>query len=252
MAFWKKTPSPDSNEKYTLLRVGLILATIYRLHKRIEERFPNSGLLKVCAELIQEGEKNKATIQELKGPIWWLRGLSVFAILAILTIVIITITQLALQMAPGADGWVEWVQVIESVVNEFIFLALALFFLSSIEVRAKRKSALKALHRLRSIAHVIDMHQLTKDPAYVLDNATPTPSSPKRSMTAFELVRYLDYCTEMLSLNSKLAALYGQFMNDSVVLASVNDMENLADSLSAKIWQKIMILDLAIQGEKEE
>jgi hypothetical protein len=181
-----------------------------------------------------------------------LRGLSVFAILAILTIVIITITQLALQMEPGADGWVEWVQVIESVVNEFIFLGLALFFLSSIEVRAKRKFALKALHRLRSIAHVIDMHQLTKDPVYVLDNATPTPSSPERSMTSFELVRYLDYCTEMLSLNSKLAALYGQFMNDSVVLASVNDMENLADSLSAKIWQKIMILDLAIQGEKEE
>jgi hypothetical protein len=32
-------------------------------------------------------------------------------------------------------------------------------------------------------------------------------------------------------------------VNDSVVLAAVNDIEELAGNLSAKIWQKIMILD---------
>lgn len=58
----------NTEGKYSFLRVDLILATIYRLQKRINERFPHSGLSKVCAELIAEGEKNKAIIEELKGP----------------------------------------------------------------------------------------------------------------------------------------------------------------------------------------
>ena len=61
-------------------------------------------------------------------------------------------------------------------------------------------------------------------------------------MTAFELVRYLDYCTEALSLSGKVAALYAQSYNDSVVLNAVNDFERLTTGLSRKVWQKIMIL----------
>ena len=61
-----------------------------------------------------------------------------------------------------------------------------------------------------------------------------------------ELARYLDYCAELLSLSSKLAALHVQYLNDPVVLDAVNDIETLAASLSNKIWQKIMILDIAI------
>lgn len=241
----------DPNDRHSFLKVDLILATIYRLHKRIEERFPHSGLLKVCKELIKEGEKNKENLQKLTGPIWWLRGLSIFAIIVVLSLVVVTIVQLTRQMEPGAEGWVEWIQVIESVVNELIFLAIALFFLISTEIRVKRSRTLKALHKLRNIAHVIDMHQLTKDPVYVLANAKPTASSPERSMSSFQLVRYLDYCTEMLSLCSKLSALYGQYINDGTILTAVNEMETLANSLSAKIWQKIMILDLAVTKEEE-
>ena len=33
-------------------------------------------------------------------------------------------------------------------------------------------------------------------------------------MSEFELMRYLDYCSEMLSLTGKLAALYMQNMRD--------------------------------------
>ena len=32
------------------------------------------------------------------------------------------------------------------------------------------------------------------------------PSSPKRLLSPFELTRYLDYCSEMLSLAAKVAA----------------------------------------------
>ncbi|MFM7924284.1 MAG: hypothetical protein ACKPJJ_29030, partial [Planctomycetaceae bacterium] len=55
--------------------------------------------------------------------------------------------------------------------------------------------------------------------------------------------RYLDYCSELLSLVGKLAALYAQSTSDPVVLQSVNDIEQLTNGLSRKIWQKIMMLD---------
>jgi hypothetical protein len=62
-------------------------------------------------------------------------------------------------------------------------------------------------------------------------------------MTRFELTRYLDYCSEMLALIGKLAALYGERMRDSVVIDAVNDIENLTTGLGRKIWQKITIIE---------
>ena len=41
------------------------------------------------------------------------------------------------------------------------------------------------------------------------------------------------------------AALYVEHLQDPVVLAAVNDLENLTAGLSRKIWQKITILDTA-------
>jgi len=40
-------------------------------------------------------------------------------------------------------------------------------------------------------------------------------------MTPFELGRYLDYCSEMLSLTGKVAALYAQDLDDPVVVEAV-------------------------------
>ncbi len=102
---------------------------------------------------------------------------------------------------------------------------------------------MRALHQLRSIAHVIDMHQLTKDPEQLLSNGTDTSSSPKRTLSRFELARYLDYCSEMLSIVSKIAALHLQYLDDGLVLDAANDIQNLTSALSSKIWQKIMIID---------
>jgi hypothetical protein len=86
------------------------------------------------------------------------------------------------------------------------------------------------------------MHQLTKDPERLGQQGNDTQSSPKRTMTEFELSRYLDYCSEMLSLTGKVAALYIQTFQDDVAVSAVNDVENLTNGLSRKIWQKLMVL----------
>src|SRR6185503_11696650 len=107
----------------------------------------------------------------------------------------------------------------------------------------KRRTALRMLHRLRSIAHIVDMHQLTKDPELALHRVEETASSPSRTLSRTQLPRYLDYCSELLALTSKLAALHAQNLNDAVVLDAVNGVQGLTYGLSGKIWQKIMILD---------
>ena len=58
-------------------------------------------------------------------------------------------------------------------------------------------------------------------------------------MSRDELERYLDYCSEMLSLVGKTAALCAEESRDSLVLDTVSTIEQLTVGLSRKIWQKI-------------
>jgi hypothetical protein len=145
-----------------------------------------------------------------------------------------------------SDDLFAMIQAIDAGVNLLVLTGAMIFFLLSIEERAKRGRALKALGELRSIVHVIDMHQLTKDPMII---AGPrTAASPERHMTPFELTRYLDYCSEMLSLAAKIAALYAQSSSDAVVIDAVSDLTTLTTDLSSKVWQKITLVQAGVQA----
>ena len=136
----------------------------------------------------------------------------------------------------------EFIQMLEAGLNDIVLIGAAIFFLITVEARLKRSRALATIHELRAVAHVIDMHQLTKDPERVLHRGELTASTPRMDVTSFELSRYLDYCSEMLSLTGKIGAIYIQNFEDPVVLDSVSEVEMLTTGLSRKIWQKLMIL----------
>jgi hypothetical protein len=121
-----------------------------------------------------------------------------------------------------------------------IYLAAVFFFCYTLETRLKRYRALKALHQLRAMAHIIDMHQLDKDPE--LSALTTGPDAGK-ILTADQMTRYLVCCTELLSLVSKLGQLYIQGFPDAQAMSAVDQFEALTTGLSQKIWQKLMILD---------
>src|SRR5205814_2349993 len=148
-----------------------------------------------------------------------------------------------LKIAGATSSWSDLVQGLEALVNDFIFVGIAVFFLLSLEPRRKRRRVLTALHTLRSLAHIVDMHQLTKDPDRLLVDGPDTASSPSRTMTAFELARYLDYSTEMLAIVAKIAALYVQEFADPIALDAAGSVQALAVDLSRAIGQKIMLLD---------
>ena len=217
-----------------------IAATIERLCQRVEVRFPGSGLAGVCRELDAVADRAAETSAWIGRPILALR-IAVGALVAlILAGLVVTLGALRAPVEPMTLS--ELVQAIEAGVNDLVFVAIAVFFLLTLETRLKRRRALEAIHELRSIAHVIDMHQLTKDPEWVLDRGRETGILPPRTMNRFELSRYLDYCSEALSLTGKVAALYMKGFDDPVALQAVNEVEALTTGLSRKIWQKLTIL----------
>ena len=226
---------------YRHLNAGHIVQTIGLLRERIEARFPGSGLGKVATELHQIANESVARSTWIARPHFGLRLGIGFLVLLIVAVGVMALVNL--QLPFRLHSFPELVQAIESGVNDLVFIAFAVFFLVTIEVRIKRRRALKAIHELRSIAHIIDMHQLTKDPHVMLSPGTVTQSSPKRALTTFELCRYLDYCSEMLSLIGKLAALYGERFDDPVALNAVDQIEDLTTGLSRKIWQKIALVN---------
>lgn len=228
---------------YSELDPGSVCSTITVLVCRIQERFPESGLSKVAAELGCMAEDNQLVIEHLRRPLWWVRALAALTVGTLVALVLWATFQLA--NLAGTGGVAETIQAIDAATNELIVLSLAVFFFFKLEGRIKRRAALRTLHRLRSIAHVVDMHQLTKDPENVLRPFETTASSPVRTLSRTHLVRYLDYCSELFALTSKLAALHAQHLQDPVVLDAVNDIESLTADLSRKVWQKITILEMA-------
>ncbi len=226
-------------ERYSALSADSILTTLARLGARVRERFPHRGLAGVCAELDRIARVHVQRVGEVSKPHLLLRGLVALVLLAGLFMAGVGVEQKVRQLMdnPDAIGF----EGIEAIANILILMGAAIWFLLNLEARIKRSQALNALHELRSIAHVIDMHQLTKDPASLL-GAGRTASSPERDLSPADLMRYLDYCTELLSLIGKLAALYMQGVRDEVVIHTVNEIEGLTTNLSSKIWQKIMII----------
>jgi len=223
---------------------GKIVETITLLRRRIDERFPGSGLGRVCATLLDIGERTRERLDWVDRPNIWLRaGTGLMALLLGLGAVAALWALIQAVRAMGVTDPLSLVEAVESGIQEMVFVAVALVFLLTAEGRLKRKRALGFIRELRALAHVVDMHQLTKDPHRLTASNPDTASSPRRTLTKQELGRYLDYCSEMLSLTSKIAALYAERFNDAVILQAVDEVEDLTSGLSGKMWQKIMMLE---------
>ena len=217
---------------YTQLDEAQIIRTIEELRDRIAARFPQAGLLRVCEQFLGVAKEVSECEKYLRRPNWTMRALAGVAIVG-LTVLLVAIAMVALRTSTEMSVG-DVIQTIEAAVNDIVFFGIAVFFMVSIETRVKRRRALEVLHELRSLAHIVDMHQLTKDPAML---------TTEGEMSPVDLGRYLDFCSDILALISKVAALLVQHFGDSVVLAAVNEIETLTTGLSRKVWQKITILE---------
>ncbi|MEO1014611.1 MAG: hypothetical protein AAFX08_05425 [Pseudomonadota bacterium] len=229
---------------YTELKSERVIGAIETLSWRIKERFPEAGLGGVCDELANVARQCAAEADRIARPQVWIRASVISVWIAGAAAAIFVLKALHFEEVNG-DAMTEvltFVQFLEPAMNIAILVGLGVIALGQVEERWKRARALDYLHKLRSIAHVVDMHQLTKDPYRLSDSLPPTAHSPRHALSPALLERYLDYCTEMLSLTGKLAAVLAEKSGDPEVNQSAHDLEMLATGLARKIWQKIMAM----------
>jgi hypothetical protein len=136
-----------------------ILTTARRLEERIGERFPRPACAASrpsCAWPPRRPHRAPA----LRRPLLALRAAA--AILAVLLLAGVATVIRSLRIDTRIETVTDLVQTLESGVNDVVFVGIAIWFLATLEGRLKRRRALAALHELRSLAHVVDMHQLTR------------------------------------------------------------------------------------------
>ena len=211
--------------------------TIDKLEKRIFERFPNSNLLIICKSLKSLLEETNCKIAINNKPNYGVRAILILIILisVVLIFSIVSITRFNLV----SFDLTFVTSLSDSLFNIIFLFSAGVIYLFSIENKIKRTKIIKTINKLRSFLHVVDMHQLTKDPMLNDNEYVRTLSSPKRILKNYELKRYLDYSSEMISLVSKISTLFAQKIQDDIIISKVNEIESLSSSLTQKIWLKI-------------
>ena len=141
---------------YTELKLDLVLETLRTLHSRIQERFPDSGLAAVAADLRVLGEQTAPVLERARQPNVFLRVGVGFSVVLILTLAVAPFYLMRTLPFDALVGVGAMVQAVESATQDLIFLVIAVYFLLTLEMRLKRRAALVELHRLRSVVHVVD------------------------------------------------------------------------------------------------
>ena len=231
---------------YRTLDPEKILATIQLFRQRIAKVFPRSGLSEVSAELEQTAHLCFGEVEKQLRPLWGLRiavGLAVILLLT-LPVELFFLFRLPLKF-DDLENFGELMQAADAGFNVLLLLVGAALFLVSVENRVKRNRALRVLHELRSLAHVVDMHQLSKDPVIdlgTLDEGSRKSQRPKAIQQTQDLWCYLSFSTDLLAVIGKLAACFAQSQSDRIVLDTVNEIETVSTALSRKIWQKMSLV----------
>ncbi|MEO6997521.1 MAG: hypothetical protein ABI112_05510 [Terracoccus sp.] len=229
---------------YDRLNGANVKKTISSLSGRVQKFLPVSkGLPAVAAELhrfVTELEERSEKTSARRRRI----ALACRLLVVLVAGLVILATWSALRDALSAEARLkgfEWLAVFESGINDLVFAGIAIWFLTSFAARLERAELLKRLHRLRSLAHIIDMHQMSKNVSDLLPDREPTvPSQP--GLTPRDYALYLDYCSELLSLTAKGAAMCAEESTDALVLDTVSEIESMTTGMSRKIWQKISLL----------
>ncbi|MDP6935224.1 MAG: hypothetical protein QGG40_20055 [Myxococcota bacterium] len=235
----------DSTNQATRLDHGLLLALLDSQLESVERRFPDRGLVGVSRQVRETVARAPELCARILRPNLLIR-FGVFLLgLAILTVLVLGMSQLEFRLI---DGWAA-LEAFEAAISTSVYLGIAMFFLVSLERRWRRERVLEALQELRALSHVLDMHQMNKDPERLIFTDEESKYDDRPAMTPFLLERYLDYTADLLSMIGKLAAWYAQQINDAGVLIAVNEIEQLTGDLSRKIWQKIQIVNQAHQQQ---
>lgn len=217
--------------------------TATRLVDRVQSRFGDDDLTQIARQVSKVAVASEKRIG---------RALRVGFIIRLLT------WPLVVGVSVGIAWWIrsmnltikvddagDLAQSLDSAFQLMLVLGAGAWFLLSIGTKVQRRSLLKALQELNALAQVIDLVQLDKDPDRLhFSTEQRTAKSPTlgKANTAFLLSRYLDYCSELLSVLGKVACLYRDRISDEVVLSRLGDFDRLSNQLRANIGSKMGLI----------
>jgi len=235
-----------TDHRYRTINPDKLILTITTMADRVEGHFPGSGLAAVANEVAAVAEGTVDRVDQIKKP---RRGLRIaVAIMIILAIGTPIVFSLLLSFRDDMTNLGEFLQATDAGIHMLLVMAGGIVFLIGMENRMQRSQALEGISEFRSLAHLIDLHQINKDPG--LDKG-PSPEHDTRTVRNDEqLACYLDYSGDLLSIIGKLSAYYAQNLQDRVVLDAVNEIETLTSSLSNKLWLKILVLREMMNARK--
>ncbi|WP_229116363.1 hypothetical protein [Parenemella sanctibonifatiensis] len=231
---------PPRGSRYQRLDHAAVRGATVDLQRRIKARFPRRSLWEVSGELVglvdEIGSDDGVSSRRVR----LARVLSRVGVAIVVLIFggAVALAAVEIWSRPDTVGPLDWLSLIETLVNDLVFGGIAVFFLIAVPERMERARVLRVLHRLRSLAHVIDMHQLSKVPER-LESST---EEAQLGLTRTEVAVYLDQCTELLSLVGKTAALFAEDTSDGEVVDAVEGIESLTSDMARKIWQKVAII----------
>ncbi|TQM61828.1 hypothetical protein [Humibacillus xanthopallidus] len=230
-----------------------VRAVLTYLGERIDTYLPRHPGLRTavdeCGTLVDGLLDRRRHAPAQRAALVWTSRVLIVVVLAVVLVATAFAVRDAIANASSFESF-EWLPLVESLINDLVFAGIGIWFLLSLADRVVRNDLIRRLHRLRSMAHIIDMHQMSKDPAALLPDsvmgavAGDDVISP-RTMSVRDYALYLEYCSELLSLTSKAAALCAEESTDALVLDTVSEIENLTTGMSRKIWQKISLLQTA-------
>ncbi|HZV20207.1 MAG TPA: hypothetical protein VE986_01540, partial [Hyphomicrobiales bacterium] len=139
------------------------------LSERISGEFPARGLTQEARELAKDAKSFVAEAESLSR-----KGASYYAIRVLValgfglwigttSLVLLRIWSLV-QKKPESLDLFQSMQGIDAGIHIAVSAALAIFFTATLERRRKRRIAFNGLNSLLNFAHVVDSHQIDKDP----------------------------------------------------------------------------------------
>jgi hypothetical protein len=228
---------------YKSLDFQKILSATHVLCNRVNERFPGSGLANVATEVFGFMTEVKETEKILLTDSWTGYLMKIGGSALIVITLFATILAAIDYRAGGQISITDFIQGVNSLLGTVVYAGLAILFVINFELKRKRKIVIRVVNQLKSMAHIIDMHQLSKDPEMICKNLTHTRAHGKVApMTPFQLRKYLSYCIELLAMLGKIASFHAQRFNDALAAETVSDFERLTGDMAERIAQKISMI----------
>lgn len=232
-----ETGGPATTSAWTTPRISDRLdperleAKIRELATACRSRFPDRGLPDRLDDLADLSADAAALADRVKGrtPLDFL--IPAVAMLGILAVAGLIGISFSFRMEVPTSV-LDVVEPLDAAVNLGILLLTFGFLVYRIVAERRRGRLLAMVHRIRSLVHLFDMIQLTK-------NLEPAEDAP---LSIEDRVRYLDHCSQGASLASKCAALLIAHHPDPPLVVAVNEVESVCSGISQKIWAKIAVL----------